>query len=209
VFVPVGLVDAIVELDFGEGTAAFALGVVVITGGTAVSLFGEVLYSALVAFTFGLAGEPGQSLGTALRRLPYGRLIAADLLYGLVVGVGVLLLIVPGFVFMTWFILIGPVVKLEHVGPFTALRRSRALVRPHFWRVAGIVIPLALASEIVSELLSELVLDRLGHSFVSEWAAAVLSELATAPFFAVFLLVLYVALRERERARESAPIAAA
>lgn len=75
----------------------------------------------------------GEELGAAdsyKRALP--RLIAllvANLLVTLVVGFGFLLLIVPGVIFMLWFMLVVQVVVLEQVGPTEAMKRSRELMR--------------------------------------------------------------------------------
>jgi hypothetical protein len=48
----------------------------------------------------------------------------AGLLFGLIVGVGFVLLIVPGILFELAFCLIGPVIIAENAGPIVALSRS-------------------------------------------------------------------------------------
>src|SRR5438552_3168370 len=98
-----------------------------------------------------LAPGPDPSLREVAGGLSYGRLIAVDLLFGVAIAVGLVLLIVPGIIFFTWFALAGPIVELEGRGVRSALRRSRALVRGRFWTVLGVLVPITLASEAVAD----------------------------------------------------------
>jgi hypothetical protein len=200
VFVPLGFVDAAAgsfsEVEEGaratEVIAALAAGF----GGAGISLFGEVLYAGIVAATVGLDSQSRpHSLRSALRTLPVRRLIAADLLYGLLVVVGLLLLVVPGLVFLTWFALVAPVIESEDRRPVDALRRSRSLVRHHAWRVAALIVPLVFLSDLLSEVVFSGALSLFGDSLGGEWAGTVLGELISAPAFALFVLVLFVELR--------------
>jgi hypothetical protein len=84
-----------------------------------------------------------------------------------------------------------------------ALRRSRSLVRPHFWRVISVVLPLAAASDLISSLASSGALSAFGHSLVGEWAGAVVSQLLIAPFFALALVTLFFELRLLHREEAS------
>src|SRR5262249_26383542 len=74
---------------------------------------------------------------------PYlGTLIVAGIVAGIVIAIGLVLLIVPGLVFLTWWCLIVPVVVNEQkgVGVGAAFTRSRELVRGHGWTVFGVVL---------------------------------------------------------------------
>jgi hypothetical protein len=95
-------------------------------------------------------GHPRQPLGRMLRTLPYGRLIAVDLLLLLGTAVLSLALLVPGLVFFTFFSLVGPAVVMEDRKVFSAFRRSARLVRGHFWLVFVLVtLPIVLEENVV------------------------------------------------------------
>lgn len=79
------------------------------------------------------------TLGQVLRRLPYVRLIVADAILAVASQVGWLVFVVPGLFVFTAFALVGPLVIVEGHGILPAFRRSWALVRRHFWLVAGLV----------------------------------------------------------------------
>ncbi len=54
---------------------------------------------------------------------------------GLLVLLGFILLVVPGFVLTTWYFLVVPVCVLERLGPGASLRRSAALSKGERWRI--------------------------------------------------------------------------
>ena len=78
-------------------------------------------------------GRIDSTLGELFERVrPHlGTLILAGILAGLGIAVGLVLLIVPGLILLTWWCLIVPVIVLEgkHVGD--SFSRSRELVRGH------------------------------------------------------------------------------
>jgi hypothetical protein len=82
--------------------------------------------------------RPPKLLGL-LPRLPYLTMAAVDISLALLVGAGLALLIVPGLVLGTWFALAPIVVEVEGLGYRGSFRRSRELVRGHFWLVFGVV----------------------------------------------------------------------
>lgn len=57
----------------------------------------------------------------------FGRLLGASLLAGLLIGLGSLLCLVPGIVFLIWYILVGQVVVVEGLKGDKALQRSKSL----------------------------------------------------------------------------------
>ena len=88
-----------------------------------------------------LAGSPvgaGEAFrGAAGRLLP---LAAAYALVGLAVGLGLILLIVPGIILAMMFFAVAPAVVVEHQGPMAALSRSRQLSRGALGHIAGVLI---------------------------------------------------------------------
>lgn len=102
-------------------------------------------------------GEPDQTISEVLRSLPYGRLIAADILLSLASAVATLFLILPGLIVFTLFSLVGPLINIEDRSVRAAFRRSARLVRPHFWLAFALVtMPLFLEDE-VSEVVGAIV----------------------------------------------------
>ena len=203
IFVPVGLLEAIDHeleealtdpdgLELGDlieiVAAAFVFG--------AGALLGDVLYAGIVAAAVIAERTKHEgSLRELLEGLPVLRLIAVDLLLGLVVVIGFLLLIVPGIVFITWFALVAPVVKVEHPPIRAAFRRSRELVRGHFWLVFAFVIPIVIVAELLSGLAQSGMVELFGETFVGDWAGAAVADLLTAPLYALGVVVLYFELR--------------
>ena len=83
-------------------------------------------------------GRSDLSLGETFDRVrpQLGSIALAGVLAGLGVVFGLLLLIVPGLVLMTWWVLIIPVVVLERTSAGAAFGRSRELVRGYGWNVS-------------------------------------------------------------------------
>jgi hypothetical protein len=95
-------------------------------------------------------GHPREPLGQILRTLPYGRLIVADVLLALGTLVFSIALLVPGMIFFTIHSLVGPALVMEDRKVRSAFRRSRQLVRGHFWLVFVLVtLPLVFEENIV------------------------------------------------------------
>ncbi|HUL81988.1 MAG TPA: hypothetical protein VL131_07595 [Gammaproteobacteria bacterium] len=105
------------------------------------ALVAGVIYGAVIARIDAVARSAslrvGEALAIGLRRLP--AMFVAGLLAGLVTGVGLILLIIPGLIFMIWFVFAPNAVIVERVGPIEALGYSRALVRGHWWRTAALL----------------------------------------------------------------------
>jgi hypothetical protein len=94
-------------------------------------------------------GSERASVWTVVRTLPWGRLIGADLLVGLLVVVGLIALVIPGLAAIVFFAVVGPVIEIENRPVIAALRRSAHLVGRHFWPVVLLVLlPLAVATGI-------------------------------------------------------------
>jgi len=205
VFGAIGLVSAIDPFDTervedwsgGEITGLLLLIVVQVS----LPLLGEVFYAGIVA-----AGEMQRrtdvrhGLGDIARNLPYRNLILADLLLFAFMVAGLVALVVPYFIVITWFALIGPLVKIERLGVGAAFRRSRALVRPHFRRVAAVVIPLAFLQAVLEGAGDSFGHSLLGEGYLGDWLAEVVANLLASPLYALTVLALYFELTAREAA---------
>jgi hypothetical protein len=80
----------------------------------------------------------GAAFGFALKR--FGTLILASILTGLMIGFGLILCIVPGIIFWSWYALVAQVVVVEGLGANAALNRSKDLTAGFRGRVLGLLL---------------------------------------------------------------------
>jgi hypothetical protein len=210
VFVPLSLLEAVgeraLEVDVEELTA-LEVGTLVIAAlvqvGTA--LVGEVFYAgAVAALVVGTRTGLRRRLGDVARELPYLRLLAVDILYSLGVAMLVLLLIVPGLVFFAYFALTAPVVEIEDRAIRAAFGRSLQLVRGHFWTVLAILLPISVATELLTEADQAAVNALLGHSLSADWLGTAIVNVVLTPVYAVAAVVLTIELIEAKGGRLAA-----
>lgn len=136
-------------------------------------------------------------------------LLGAGVLAGIGIAVGLLLLIVPGLVLLTWWALISPAVVLEKRGVMEAFGRSRELVRGHGWSVFGVVILTILISFAIG-IAVNLALIWLPDE-LSSFFGGLINGTLTAPFVALAWTLSYFRLRElggEARAEPTAPLPA-
>ena len=135
-------------------------------------------------------------------------LAVAGVLAALGIIGGLALLVVPGLVLLTWWLVLAPVIMLERCGVAHGFGRSRELVRGSAWPVFGVVV-LTLLVLLAFSLALGIALTPLGNVARGFLQAAIGQTLA-APFAAVAWTLTYFRLRdlERRRAPLSAPSAA-
>src|SRR6185437_6266956 len=97
-------------------------------------------------------GRRDHSIGELIRSVEpvFWPLVAVSILFGLGVGVGFILLIIPGLILLVIWSVVAPVTVVEHPGVFEAFGRSRALVRGNGWNVFGVIVLVFLAVVVVS-----------------------------------------------------------
>jgi len=200
VFLIVNLANALIGVLLGSSSAIAALLALV---SVVVSLVGTFwLQGALVyAVNDVRDGKIDTTVGEVFERVrpDLGTLIGAGILAGLGIAFGLVLLIVPGLILLTWWCLIVPVIVLEGRGITESFSRSRALVRGHGWTVFGIVVIVAVASAIASGLI-EAIFSFLGD-FLRYWIGGTIASAIVGPFFAVALTLVYFKLVEPEQAQ--------
>ena len=149
-------------------------------------------------------GRADSSVGELYRkvqpRLP--SLIVAGVLAGLAIGIGFLLLIVPGLFLLTIWSMIVPVIVLEGRSASESFGRSREVVRGNGWRVLGLIIITFLLVGIASAVI-QLIFAPL-PDFLDAWLGSLVAHSLTVPFAAATLTLAYFRLTESARA-EAAP----
>jgi hypothetical protein len=121
------------------------------------NLFGQAFYAGLTAAAV-IEWRAHRALPgflALLRSVPLGRLALLDIVLTVGTALGLVLLIVPGLVFMTYFSISPALVKFEHRGIWGSMGRARELVRGNFWRVMLTVVGTILVTEIAVSLIGE------------------------------------------------------
>ncbi len=122
-------------------------------GASGISLLGVIFLSGFLSQLVGEAGHGRAHKGVLdiPRKMPWRRLILADLTVVVLFVIGLFALLIPGLIVINLFAVVGPVVEIENRPVLAALRRSAHLVRQHFWTVALLAtLPVAVADEITS-----------------------------------------------------------
>lgn len=114
-------------------TGRFVAAVIVAVVAGILSTLGTVTFAGVLDVLVGalIRGLAPPALKDALKLLPVWRLIGADLLVVLLVGVGVTLGVIPGLIALAMLSIVGPVVNIERLGPWRSVRRSFRLTSRH------------------------------------------------------------------------------
>ena len=83
----------------------------------------------------------------------FGSVLWISILVGLVVGIGFILLIIPGIIFLTMLAVTIPALIVEDQRGTAAMGRSWNLVKGHFWHVLGTIVVAALITGVVGAIL--------------------------------------------------------
>ena len=131
-----------------------------------------------------------------------GAIIVAGILLGLAIGIGLVLLIIPGLFLLTIWIAVIPAIVLEHRGIMESFGRSRELVRGYGWNVFGVIV-LTFLLLIGVSIVVALVLSPL-----DDWLASLIGRFFTnvvvGPFVAVVWTLVYYRLRGAEQPEQAA-----
>jgi hypothetical protein len=144
----------------------------------------------------------GETYAEVRPRLP--ALIAAGILAALGIGIGFLLLIVPGLILLTFWSMLVPVIVIEGSSAGDSFKRSFEVVRGHGWPVFGLIlitfITVAIASGLIRLLFAPL------PDFLDNWLGSLVAHSLTIPFAAAALTTAYFKLTAR--AATPAPVEA-
>jgi hypothetical protein len=146
-------------------------------------------------------GRADMSLGETYERVrpQLPAIIVGGLLAGLGIALGLVLLIVPGLILLTWWIVIIPVIVLEERSAGEAFGRSRELVRGHAWSVFGVIVLTILLVIAFNIVLSLLLLP------VSDWLRSFVSNIVVGTVVTPFVVVTWTTLYYRLRAAKEPP----
>ena len=122
---------------------------------------------------------------------PYiGTLILNGILAAIGIGIGLVLLIVPGLILITIWAVVAPAIVVEGAGVIGAFGRSRDLVRGNGWPVFGAIVIaylIVLGVSFVTAGVGDAIADDAGHVILGTigdiLAAPVLALVASALFF--------------------------
>ena len=162
-----------------------------------VIMTGVVTHS-VVADLQGRKAALGESLGVALRS--FWVLLAVGIVAGLGIGLGMVLLIVPGVIlFLLWFVA-GPIAVAEKAGVGRSLARSRTLTRDHRWWLLLLTVVYLVLSLVIGMLvgLAGVALGGVQAVGQANFATLVLGPLAqavTALIWGAVVAAAYVELR--------------
>lgn len=144
----------------------------------------------------------GEMFARVRPRLP--AVIAAGIIAGIAIFIGLLLLIVPGLFLLTIWSLIIPVIVLEGRSAGESFGRSREIVRGNGWNVFGVIV-ITFAALIVASIIVSLLTFWLPDG-VDRFVSDVISNTVIAPFVAVAWTIMYFTLA-RPAAAEAPPMA--
>jgi hypothetical protein len=189
VFVPIAVINGVI-LNSGLVLAGL------ITAG--IALIGTFWFQGMVVETARdiLDGRRDHDIGSLFRAAsPFiGNLIAAGILAGVAITIGLLLLIAPGLYLLTIWAVIVPVIVLERAGVFESFGRSRQLVKGYGWPVLGVLVCL-----FVIQLVLGFVIDAIVYGILSNLVGYLIGDLISrtliAPLSALAAAVLYFELK--------------
>lgn len=188
-FVPIMIIEVAVAVDTTGLSALLNM---------LVSLVFEPLATAAIIVVaseryMGRDVTPGEALGRVWARI--GTVVATALIFNFVVGIGLVLLIVPGLYFATRFFAMMPAVVIEGYNSSTSQDRSARLTKGSRMRILGLFV----VSYLIFIILLVIATGAAGALF-GEVAGVVVARIVMAgiyPFIGVVTTLLYYDLRIR------------
>jgi len=191
---------------FLDGGVVAVLLIAVVAG--VLTSVGTIVYAGVLDELVGsvVHGGPRRSVIEAVRSLPVGLLIGADVVAAALVGVSLALGVLPGLVLAPMLAIVGPVVTIERARPFRAVARSIRLTVRHLGLTLMTVGVLLLVEGIVHHWLLN-VREQVGA--LAEAAIAVPSILTVGAFVGLVEVELAYALLARDAGSTTAAMVAA
>lgn len=203
VFAVLDLLSALADAAAGDSAgAAFLWGLISFTIGI-IGFFW--VQGALVELVRDVRdGRADRTVGETYRavqpRLP--ALISAGFLAAIAIGIGFLLIVIPGLFLLTIWSMLAPAIVLEGKRAGESFSRSQEIVRGNGWNVFGLIIVTFLLVLIASALI-RLVFAPL-PDFLDAWIGALVAHSLTVPFAATTLTTAYFRLTRTQPAESPA-----
>jgi hypothetical protein len=144
----------------------------------------------------------GQTFRFAVSRIH--SILWISILSALAVGLGALLLIIPGLIVLVRFFFGPTVLVVEGKKGSAALGRSWRLAKGHFWKIVGTYIIASILAAVVAGILAvpgSLAFAAIGPSGWPVYAVALaVASILTTPFTTLIAVLLYFDLRIRKEA---------
>jgi hypothetical protein len=151
-------------------------------------------------------GQRDLSIGELFRSvLPVlGMLIVVGIVGGIAIGIGFLLIIIPGVILVTIWAVVAPAVVIEGKG-FDAFGRSYQLTRGNFWQVLAVIVVLFVVQFIIQRIFGAIG-GSISDSLFAYAIFTLIGNVIVAPLSALASAVMYFELVGIEG---QAPVAAA
>jgi hypothetical protein len=211
--VPMALIQGLAQSSVARSNTPDTPAAVLQLGGYAitavVAMLGQTLASgALTQSVSGFyLGQP-ISLGQAYQAVwpKVLTLFCAALLVALVVGVGILLLVVPGVIFSLWFALTTPTIVVEDLKVKGGMSRSMALAKGNLGKIFSVMFLVFVISMVIAipfslaglALHNTLLATSPTAAVVSTHLARVAASVLAMPIGALAIILLYYDLRIRK-----------
>jgi len=117
-------------------------------------------------------------------------LIGAGVLAALGIGIGLVALVVPGLVALTFWAVIAPAIVIERKGVFASFGRSNQLVKGNGWPVFGVVL-LAFVISLIGAVVFGGIAESIADGPLLRIVFGTLASTVTAPISALAAAVLY------------------
>jgi hypothetical protein len=146
----------------------------------------------------------GDLLSATARFIPL--LIITGILYAIAVGIGTILLIIPGIFIYVAFGLFAPAIVAEDKGIFESFGRSWELVKGNWWRVFLILIVVFLIVAILHGIING-IFRAISDSFVTIAIGEWIGNALFAPVTALALAIVFFGLKQAKEGAEPAAAA--
>ena len=193
-FLVVGIVTALIsgpardELGWGE--------LLLVLLAIVIRVAAEALYTGFVVGVVERArgAERGVTIGDLFSRAApvIPALIGMSILFGLAVGIGLILLVIPGLILLTIWAVTAPAIVVERVGALESFGRSRELVRGNGWPVFWTLVLIWLITAVITG-----VLGAIGDAIsgVGYGVGLTVAAFMTAPLHSLAVSVMFFDLR--------------
>lgn len=108
-------------------------------------VLGTFIYMGITAFYLAAHDNPETvDISMLWHPQPFWKFLIASILVGLAVGIGFVLLIVPGILAAIFFMFTTPIVIDKELGPIEAMKESMRIGRGYRWTLLGFMVVLSL-----------------------------------------------------------------